>query len=79
MAATGAGNVNITAATAFRTNAVGDDVTSGSGNITITADTIEMTGDGKGLDAFINALDNKIILEVVRSGVTGIARGGKAM
>ncbi len=41
--------------------------------------TIEMTGDGEKLDAFINALDNKIILEVVRSGVSGIARGGKAM
>ncbi|MDX1518530.1 MAG: acetolactate synthase small subunit [Gammaproteobacteria bacterium] len=41
--------------------------------------TIEMTGDGKKLDAFIKALDSKLILEVVRSGVSGITRGDKAM
>lgn len=41
--------------------------------------TIEMTGDGEKLDAFIGALDSKIILEVVRSGVSGITRGDKAM
>jgi len=41
--------------------------------------TIEMTGDGEKLDAFIGALDNRIILEVVRSGVSGITRGDKAM
>jgi acetolactate synthase-1/3 small subunit len=41
--------------------------------------TIEMTGDGEKLDAFIGALDSRIILEVVRSGVSGITRGDKAM
>lgn len=41
--------------------------------------TIEMTGNGEKLDAFINALDSKIILEVVRSGISGIARGDKTM
>ncbi len=41
--------------------------------------TIEMTGAGDKLDAFIDALDDKVILEVVRSGVSGIARGDKAI
>ena len=41
--------------------------------------TIEMTGDGEKLDAFINTLDDKIILEVVRSGVSGISRGDKGI
>ena len=41
--------------------------------------TIEMTGAGDKLDAFINALDEKDILEVVRSGISGIARGDKAI
>lgn len=41
--------------------------------------TIEMTGAGEKLDAFILALDQKSILEVVRSGVSGIARGDKAI
>ena len=41
--------------------------------------TIEMTGDGEKLDAFIATLDEKLILEVVRSGVSGISRGEKAI
>jgi len=41
--------------------------------------TIEMTGDGEKIDAFIGTLDKKLILEVVRSGVSGISRGEKAI
>ena len=41
--------------------------------------TIEMTGPGEKLDAFIEALDESLILEVVRSGVSGISRGDKAI
>ena len=41
--------------------------------------TIEMTGDGAKIDAFIDTLDKKLILEVVRSGVSGISRGNKAI
>ena len=41
--------------------------------------TVEMTGTGDKLDAFIVALDEALILEVVRSGVSGISRGGKAI
>ncbi len=48
-------------------------------DVTDSSYTIELTGDGKKLDAFIHALDNKSILEVVRTGVSGIARGDKSI
>lgn len=48
-------------------------------DVTENSFTIEMTGTGEKLDAFIDALDEKLILEVVRSGVSGIARGDKAI
>jgi len=41
--------------------------------------TIEMTGHGQKLDAFIAALDEDLIIETVRSGPLGIARGGKRL
>jgi acetolactate synthase I/III small subunit len=41
--------------------------------------TIEMTGSGNKLDAFIEASNRKLIREVVRTGVSGIARGDKAI
>jgi acetolactate synthase-1/3 small subunit len=41
--------------------------------------TIEMTGDGNKLDAFISALNEDYILEVVRSGPLGISRGSKGL
>ncbi len=48
-------------------------------DVTENTYTIEMTGAGDKLDAFINALEDNVILEVVRSGVSGIARGDKAI
>ncbi len=48
-------------------------------DVTENTYTIEMTGAGDKLDAFIGALDDSVILEVVRSGVSGIARGDKAI
>ena len=39
---------------------------------------IEITGTDEKLDAFIKALDRKLILEVVRSGAIGVGRGEKA-
>lgn len=48
-------------------------------DVTESSYTIEMTGAGDKLDAFINSLDDKLILEVVRSGVSGISRGDKAI
>jgi acetolactate synthase-1/3 small subunit len=41
--------------------------------------TIELTGAGDKLDAFLLALDPALIIEVVRSGVSGIARGERAL
>lgn len=41
--------------------------------------TLELTGDGDKLDAFIKAIDEASIIETVRSGVAGIARGSRAL
>jgi acetolactate synthase-1/3 small subunit len=41
--------------------------------------TIELTGTGDKLDAFIQAVGSVPILEVVRSGAIGIARGERAL
>ena len=40
---------------------------------------VELTGTGDKIDAFVQAIDASLILEVVRSGVSGIARGDKAL
>ncbi|HKQ30622.1 MAG TPA: acetolactate synthase small subunit [Burkholderiales bacterium] len=41
--------------------------------------TIELTGTGEKLDAFIEAVRQAGIVEVVRSGVSGIARGERSL
>jgi len=41
--------------------------------------TIELTGAGDKLDAFLQSLECSVIVEVVRSGVSGIARGDRAL
>jgi acetolactate synthase-1/3 small subunit len=41
--------------------------------------TIELTGDATKLDAFIDALDRAAILETVRTGSSGIARGERVL
>jgi acetolactate synthase-1/3 small subunit len=41
--------------------------------------TVELTGDGAKLDAFLQALEPGAIIEVVRSGVSGIARGDRSL
>lgn len=41
--------------------------------------TIEMTGSGNKVDAFVKAIEAPLILEVVRSGVSGIGRGNKTL
>jgi len=48
-------------------------------DVTDNSYTIEITGSGEKLDAFIEVLDNKLILEVVRTGLSGISRGNKAI
>ncbi len=48
-------------------------------DVTDKSYTIELTGDGVKLDAFIDALDRAAILETVRTGASGIARGERVL
>ena len=48
-------------------------------DVTDKSYTIELTGNVAKLDAFIETLKKEEILETVRSGITGIARGDKAL
>ncbi|WKD50268.1 acetolactate synthase small subunit [Microbulbifer spongiae] len=41
--------------------------------------TVQVAGTGEKLDAFLQALGEHTIMEVVRSGVSGIARGEKVL
>jgi acetolactate synthase-1/3 small subunit len=40
---------------------------------------VELTGEGEKLNSFLEAVDENAILETVRSGATGIARGTKSL
>ncbi|MCK9619720.1 MAG: acetolactate synthase small subunit [Methylobacter sp.] len=48
-------------------------------DVTPTTYVVEMTGPSSKLDAFIAAIDPDTIIEVVRSGPTGISRGEKGL
>ncbi len=48
-------------------------------DVTDATYTIELTGTGTKLDNFLRAIERDAILEVVRSGATGIALGQKAL
>jgi acetolactate synthase-1/3 small subunit len=48
-------------------------------DVTETTYTIELTGNGEKLDAFLQALDKTAILETVRTGASGIARGERVL
>ena len=41
--------------------------------------TIELTGTGAKLDAFLDAIEPSVILEAVRTGASGIGRGDRIM
>ena len=41
--------------------------------------TIEVTGDRSKFDAFLGAIDHSLILETVRTGASGIARGERIL
>ena len=47
-------------------------------DVTDTTYTIEITGNGEKLNAFMEALSSITIVEVVRSGLIGIGRGEKS-
>ena len=41
--------------------------------------TVELTGTGQKLDAFLKAIDCSAILETVRTGASGIGRGDRVL
>ena len=48
-------------------------------DVTSTTYTVQLSGPSEKLDAFIRAIGKTTILEVVRSGVSGISRGEKVL
>ncbi|MDR0379256.1 MAG: acetolactate synthase small subunit [Candidatus Accumulibacter sp.] len=48
-------------------------------DVTDTTYVIELTGNGSKLDSFIQAVDADLILETVRTGVSGIGRGDRVL
>ena len=48
-------------------------------DVTETTYVIELTGSGSKLDSFIQAIDTDLILETVRTGVSGIGRGDRIL
>ena len=48
-------------------------------DVTSSAYTIQLAGTSEKLDAFLRALADAIVLEVVRSGVSGMSRGEKIL
>ncbi|WP_308388178.1 acetolactate synthase small subunit [Acidithiobacillus sp. AMEEHan] len=48
-------------------------------DVTDRSYTIELTGTGEKLDAFLHALDPGMVIEVVRSGASAISRGAKSI
>ena len=48
-------------------------------DVTDSSYTIELTGAGEKLDAFLTAVNDDLIMEVVRSGPLGISRGAKGL
>jgi acetolactate synthase-1/3 small subunit len=48
-------------------------------DVTDSTYVIELTGNGAKLDAFLQAIDPALILETVRTGVSGIGRGDRIL
>jgi len=48
-------------------------------DVSSSAYTVQVTGNSHKLDAFVNTITEGSVLEVVRSGVSGIARGEKVL
>ena len=48
-------------------------------DVTDSTYVIELTGNGSKLDAFLEAIDGALILETVRTGVSGIGRGDRIL
>ena len=48
-------------------------------DVTDKSYTVELTGTGAKLDAFLNAIERSAILETVRTGASGIGRGDRVL
>ena len=48
-------------------------------DVTDKSYTIELTGTGSKLDAFLEAMERSAILETVRTGASGIGRGERIL
>lgn len=48
-------------------------------DVTETSYIVELTGHAKKLDAFVDAVDDDLVVEVVRTGPSGISRGAKGL
>ena len=48
-------------------------------DVTDTTYVVELTGSSSKLDSFIEAIDKGLILETVRTGISGIARGERVL
>lgn len=48
-------------------------------DVTERSYTVELTGDSRKLDSFIEAIDQAMILETVRTGASGVARGERVL
>ncbi len=48
-------------------------------DVDATSYTIELTGTGSKLDSFVQAIDTSLMLEVVRTGASGIGRGERIL
>ena len=48
-------------------------------DVTATTYIVEITGNSDKLNAFLAAIDDRFIIEVVRSGAIGIARGDRSL
>ncbi len=48
-------------------------------DVTESSYIIELTGNADKLDAFIETINGDLVVEVVRTGLSGIARGAKGL
>jgi acetolactate synthase-1/3 small subunit len=48
-------------------------------DLSSTVFTVQLAGTGDKLDAFITALGDNVVLEVARTGISGISRGEKTL
>ena len=48
-------------------------------DVTHNAYTIQLAGTSEKLDAFVRAMADSVVLEVVRTGVSGVSRGEKVL